>query len=67
MSDWLNFLAVFGGPILLGLALYYGMRTSDERRQDPVAEARSEQATEDLYHAEDKDVQRSESRRKKRA
>lgn len=66
-SDWLNLLAVFGGPILLGLMLFYGMKTSDRRRENPVAEARSEQGTENLYEAEERDLRRDEERKKRRA
>ena len=49
-------LAVIGGPVLLGLVLFFVI-ISNKRRKDPRDIARTEQATDELYRkmdAEDK-------------
>lgn len=54
-SSWLYLLAVVGGPLILGIWLARGMWQTDRRRQDdPAGVARTEQATHDLYEAEER-------------
>ena len=42
-----------GGALVLGAAIAYGMRSTQRRRQDPAAQARTDRATRDLYKREE--------------
>lgn len=53
-TQWLWLIALVAGPLILGIVLARGMRTTDERRRhDPAGVVRTEQATHELYENEE--------------
>jgi hypothetical protein len=53
-------LGVIGGPVLLGVLLYYGIRASARRDKSPAGLEATDRETERLYNAENEDVARDE-------
>jgi hypothetical protein len=51
-AGWVVFLVTAIGAAILGFALFSGMSITKRRRQNPVAEQVSEEATRDLYEEE---------------
>jgi hypothetical protein len=52
------FLAVVGGPLLLGLVIYMGVTISRRRRRDVAASARTEEGTRQIYRETERKASR---------
>lgn len=61
-TGYLTLLMNFLAPFLLGVAIAYLVLTTRRRQTDPVAQNRTERATEALYEKEERERQAREER-----
>jgi hypothetical protein len=58
----ITFLMTIVGPVILGLAIAYGLISTRRRRTDPEAQNRTARATEEIYREAERESTRQEQR-----